>query len=87
MKKRNPMTVFSVVSASQSPCYGCHDRYALCHTECGKYKAWRAELGDKKKHEKQENAYSSYQHEKISEKERVMVKGSNTYKRHYGRKL
>ena len=52
MQKRNPMTVFSVVSASQSPCYGCRDRYALCHTECGKYKAWRAELGDKKKHEK-----------------------------------
>lgn len=87
MQKRNPMTVFSVVSASQSPCYGCRDRYALCHTECEKYKAWRAELGAKKKHEKQENTYSSYQHDKISEKERAMTKGSNTYERHFGRKL
>ena len=87
MKKRNPMTVFSVVSASQSPCYGCADRYALCHTECEKYKAWRADLGTKRDHERTENAYHAYQHDKISEKERAMTKGSNTYERHFGRKL
>ena len=81
------MTVFSVVSASQSPCYGCGNRYALCHTKCEKYKAWRADLGTKKQHEKTEKAYSSYKNEKISEKERSMTKGSNTYERHYGRKL
>ena len=87
MQKRNPMTVFSVISASQSPCYGCGDRYALCHTECEKYKAWRADLNTKKKHEISENAYSPYQHEKNTEKERKMIKDSNSYKRHFGRKL
>lgn len=86
MKKRNPMTVFSVVSASQSPCYGCGDRYALCHTECEKYKAWRADLGAKKEHEKQENAYHAYRHDKISAKEQSMRKGTKEYKDYYGRK-
>ena len=85
MKKRNPMTVFSVVSASQSPCYGCRDRYALCHTECPKYKAWKAEFEDKRIHEKAENAHRTYQNEKIAEKERTMCKGSKEYDKYYRR--
>ena len=87
MKKRNPMTVFSVVSASQSPYYGCGDRYALCHTRCEKYKAWIADLRAKGKHERAESEYRFYRRDRITEKERKMTKGSNTYKRHYGRKL
>lgn len=86
MKKRNPMTVFSVISASQSPCYGCGDRYALCHTRCEKYKAWIADLRDKGKHERSENAYRFYLRDKITEKEQRIKKGTNTYKRHYRRR-
>lgn len=26
---------------TKPPCYGCEDRYAGCHSECAKYKAWR----------------------------------------------
>ena len=87
MHKRNPMTVFSVVSASQSPCYGCRDRYALCHIDCAKYKAWRAELVAKKKHEKQENAFHAYLNDKISSKEHNMRKGTKEYKDYYRRKF
>lgn len=28
----------------KSPCYGCHDRYILCHSNCSKYVEFRNEV-------------------------------------------
>ena len=32
------MSKFCHVGRTQSPCYGCHDRSAECHSSCEKYK-------------------------------------------------
>lgn len=30
--------------STKSPCYGCHDRYILCHSNCSKYVEFRNEV-------------------------------------------
>ena len=32
------------MTAPTTPCYGCHDRSAICHAQCTKYQDWLAEI-------------------------------------------
>lgn len=33
---------------NSAPCHGCGDRFAGCHSKCGKYKDWKDEFQKKK---------------------------------------
>lgn len=45
MNKKNKVPIIAVVHPLETgcPCKGCQDRYVGCHSECDKYKEWRAE--------------------------------------------
>ena len=75
--------VFSTFSAGTAPCKGCSDRHTLCHSECEKYKAYRADLTAKHDHEKQENMHSDYRRDRCTSYSLRLWKGSRAYKRKY----
>ena len=61
-----------------SPCKGCADRIAGCHSECLKYKEWRADYDERKavilknKHEAHRAAEQYYSRYEIQKKENAI---------------
>lgn len=45
----------------KSPCYQCISRYPACHSDCGKYAAFRAEIDEQQKLRRREYDLRDYE--------------------------
>ena len=67
---------YSYGGKSTSPCQDCMDRHLNCHSECEKYKTWKADLEDKrskvKKERNKEAAMNEYKIKRVLKSKKKM---------------
>ena len=72
----NSKIYYSYGGQITSPCQDCTGRHINCHSECDKYKTWKAELEDKrskvKKERNKEAAMNEYKVKRVLKSKKKM---------------